>query len=938
MESKAQTKERPKSTNQRNPSNLIKLFNIKGITKAKEDCENSKDGSKLSKSSMVSLLTKGLQDKFLNKLEELDKEEKIRMNNGVSLNAKTPSEEDVKRILIMNPAHRTCEDLTHLSVYFNQFDLLSKILEHNNSAEMRLRMYRSLKFKQAKQGEHVFKFGDFGDLYYILIKGAVDVIVPIPEEHMFTKYQLLRHCIINKDDIYLHETDPEKQNPLLEHIHKILNNEKKMDALLKKSEEEILSQREKYVIKTMTKVHNYVPGEGFGELALTNSKPRAASILATEDSQFAVLSKRDFEIIIGEAVKKDFDKKTTVLRNIPAFTHLTRNSLKKLTFYMSEHSISKDCFLFKENEEIQGLYLIKSGDFEISQKFRKELKEKYTGHAFPVKVKRNIKCCLAGNNEALGLEYIIAGAENHTFSCYCVSTQGTYYFLDRKKVSEWLKNRMIKEKFIEMYNDQQKLFSERLSTNTKLLDLEISIIQDEIIKSNARKEDQQASFQAEQGSTKELKVRLLNHLLKQNNLGYKSQTNELGPTENELKLADGYYKVLNNPDKIIKEYNQANKYENNIRISAKKMRRTKSARPGSRPKTSQISNPKIKERPRKEYIDVCEPIQEYKAGLLNTSKNRSTANFKLIEKVYMTTQGEEIENITDANKTLIAHFKKTKLRNTKRIQSAVSIRRNVRFQSSKTTFMSTEKEGVKQSKYETTVENLETISGSEKSVKYNKNSSLSNLRENVVKYMNKVNLNVKIQNYSPHKHESKSLAKRSQIKLIDVPTPRNAVQAANNLINTIDYLEKHQPVTQKPKFLVKNSRNRGFSNVQNKNAKTDQLILRSPNIIFDKSSLNPLQPSPIKNPEKGTNDEFEELETKMFMTLGPKAYEGPVKSAQSATSLPRKIITKKNRLASIHPLYRNQWKKYKKRRHKALNYEDTKSEQKKKVLKISKNK
>jgi CRP-like cAMP-binding protein len=147
----------------------------------------------------------------------------------------------------------------------------------------------------------------------------------------------------------------------------------------------------------MTKVHFYVPGKGFGELALTerNSKPRAASIKATKDSDFAVISKKDFENIILESVKKDFDNKSSVLKNIPAFTHLTKNSLNKLTFYMSEHHISKDVDLFKEGEHIKGLYLIKEGDFEITRKFKRELKEKYKGHAFPVKIKRNIKCFVA---------------------------------------------------------------------------------------------------------------------------------------------------------------------------------------------------------------------------------------------------------------------------------------------------------------------------------------------------------------------------------------------------------------------------------------------------------------------------------------------------------------------------------------------------------------
>jgi CRP-like cAMP-binding protein len=143
----------------------------------------------------------------------------------------------------------------------------------------------------------------------------------------------------------------------------------------------------------LTKVHFYIPGQAFGELALTekNAKPRAASILATSRSDFAVVSKRDFDTILQEAVKEDFEKKSSVLKNIPAFSHLTKNSLNKKTFSMIEHNIGRGTSLFKEGQNIKGLYLIKNGNFEISRKFKKDLKERYKDHALPVQIRRNIK-------------------------------------------------------------------------------------------------------------------------------------------------------------------------------------------------------------------------------------------------------------------------------------------------------------------------------------------------------------------------------------------------------------------------------------------------------------------------------------------------------------------------------------------------------------------
>lgn len=58
---------------------------------------------------------------------------------------------------------------------------------------------------------------------------------------------------------------------------------------------------------------------------------------------------------------------------------------------MNEHIINKGTYLFKEGEQIKGLFLIKTGDFEISQKYRRQLEEKYDNQTFPIQIRRDIK-------------------------------------------------------------------------------------------------------------------------------------------------------------------------------------------------------------------------------------------------------------------------------------------------------------------------------------------------------------------------------------------------------------------------------------------------------------------------------------------------------------------------------------------------------------------
>lgn len=58
-------------------------------------------------------------------------------------------------------------------------------------------------------------------------------------------------------------------------------------------------------IPTLTTVLTLGDGAAFGELALENNAPRAASILCTEDTHFAVLEKTDYQRILAKIVKEE---------------------------------------------------------------------------------------------------------------------------------------------------------------------------------------------------------------------------------------------------------------------------------------------------------------------------------------------------------------------------------------------------------------------------------------------------------------------------------------------------------------------------------------------------------------------------------------------------------------------------------------------------------
>jgi len=52
----------------------------------------------------------------------------------------------------------------------------------------------------------------------------------------------------------------------------------------------------------------------FGELALITSKPRAATIICTEDTDLAVFDKHNYEWVVGKALRRKVNDMVEFLR------------------------------------------------------------------------------------------------------------------------------------------------------------------------------------------------------------------------------------------------------------------------------------------------------------------------------------------------------------------------------------------------------------------------------------------------------------------------------------------------------------------------------------------------------------------------------------------------------------------------------------------------
>lgn len=96
-------------------------------------------------------------------------------------------------------------------------------------------------------------------------------------------------------------------------------------------DEEDLSDKEDFNLRYI-EISQLKSGQSFGDLALIEQKPRMASIRCLQETYFAVLSKVNFNKVLGVIEKKKYNEKVQFLRSLPYFSSLTKTSLGKLTY------------------------------------------------------------------------------------------------------------------------------------------------------------------------------------------------------------------------------------------------------------------------------------------------------------------------------------------------------------------------------------------------------------------------------------------------------------------------------------------------------------------------------------------------------------------------------------------------------------------------------
>lgn len=106
-------------------------------------------------------------------------------------------------------------------------------------------------------------------------------------------------------------------------------------------------------------------GAAFGELALLNNQPRAATVKARSALTLAVLQKEDYDCVLKTTQDGQMREKVKFLRTFPLFADWTQVALSKLTYYFLEIAYKKGDIVFSEGTPVDDVFFLKSGEFQV---------------------------------------------------------------------------------------------------------------------------------------------------------------------------------------------------------------------------------------------------------------------------------------------------------------------------------------------------------------------------------------------------------------------------------------------------------------------------------------------------------------------------------------------------------------------------------------------
>ncbi|KAL4466350.1 hypothetical protein ABPG72_001028 [Tetrahymena utriculariae] len=337
-------------------------------------------------------------------VKKRERQQKIQNINIVDIN--DPEHQEDK--------NKTIKDITFLKKAISDLPLFQKnpdLLNKHNITQILLNEFSYEKFKKH---EVIFNFGDFGYTYYIVLKGAVYLMIPKltkddnreekdknqKKKAEVSAQNLQKSTSNNSIGSKTPTTDSnnlQRQNSRLNRISsQIFESEKQKDSKWKiikqnldklntseaessfndsNDEEEDETDYLKRVYDDMNLIKTFVAGEAFGEIALMTKQRRTGTMVCKEETHLMILTKNGFDKILGQYHEQIKIQRLGFLKSYSFFNNIPNSNLLSILLDIKIEIYPKKTVLFAQGDEVKNIFFIKRGEIQVSRIIQDNLPE-----------------------------------------------------------------------------------------------------------------------------------------------------------------------------------------------------------------------------------------------------------------------------------------------------------------------------------------------------------------------------------------------------------------------------------------------------------------------------------------------------------------------------------------------------------------------------------
>lgn len=282
----------------------------------------------------------------------------------------------------------------------------------------------------------MFEYGTIGDLFFIILKGSVRVLVPNKEKMAAIERE--KSMLKKSNNKPLEAIAEDEGGPTASPVAKArasprpnAGKNRRRSTLMKGFVNTLGNNAIKELLDEpiFDQVARFGAGKSFGELALRTTKPRAARIVCETPCEFACMQKDDYAKVLQKIEERLANDMIDFLQSIPLFSSWSRNLLLKLLYKVEKKSFIKKQVVVKEGDPLNQVWIIQKGEYEVSSKieekkeFHMELTEKLQGKNYLQKFlqPKQSHLSLLGVGQLINEDDLLEGVRNFTANPHLIN-------------------------------------------------------------------------------------------------------------------------------------------------------------------------------------------------------------------------------------------------------------------------------------------------------------------------------------------------------------------------------------------------------------------------------------------------------------------------------------------------------------------------------------